>query len=268
MNYNPHVRTAFLVLLLVNVVYFAWAHWIDVPPPAPANETITRLPRLKLAEEVPPAQRPQASAPENTALLAQPACFSVGPFGDLDNSAHAAALLKEKGFDPRQRAAEGQLSEGYWVYVGGLSSQSEADHALVTLEREGIKDALVMPETPDAGRRLSLGVYSERSRAERRAEAVRQTGLQAEVAQRKMPGTLYWVDLAPLPGLDSIPIQDLFAQGVSSRITVQPCPAGASPAPAAGASTATVNADPPARESTTAAKPSASAAPGGTPKLR
>lgn len=260
MNYNPHVRTAFFVLFLVNVVYFAWAHWIDVPPPAPLNETIVRLPRLKLAEELPPA-------PEKTALT-QPACFSVGPFGDLDNSAHAAALLKEKGFDPRQRAEEGQTSEGYWVYVGGLSSQSEADHALVTLERNGINDALVMPETPDAGRRLSLGVYSERSRAERRAEAMRQTGLKIEVAQRKIPATLYWVDLAPLAGMNSIPIQGLFAEGVSSRISVQPCPAAGSAAPAPGASTATVNAAPPARESTTAAKPSASAAPGGTRKLR
>jgi hypothetical protein len=267
LNYNPHVRTAFFVLFLVNVVYFAWAHWIDVPPPAPVNETIVRLPRLKLAEELPPEQRPQAGAPEKMALT-QPACFSVGPFGDLDNSAHAAALLKQKGFDPRQRAEEGQMSEGYWVYVGGLSSQSEADHALVTLERNGIKDALVMPETPDAGRRLSLGVYSERSRAERRAEAVRQTGLKIEVAERKIPGTLYWVDLAPLAGMNSIPIQGLFAEGVSSRISVQPCPAAVSPAPAPGASTATVNAAPPARESTTAPKPSASAAPGGIRKLR
>ena len=123
------------------------------------------------------------------------------------------------------------MSDGYWVYVGGLKSQADADHALVTLEHGGIKDALMMPETPDAGRRLSLGLYSERSRAERRAQSVRQTGLKAEVGERKIPGTLYWVDLAPLPGMSTIPIQDLFAEGVNSRISVQPCPAAAPPAP-------------------------------------
>ena len=37
-------------------------------------------------------------------------------------------------------------------------------------------------------------------------------GIKAEVAERKLPGTLYWVDLAPLPGMTTIPLQDLFAR--------------------------------------------------------
>lgn len=222
------MRNVFFVLLFANLAYFAWAHWVDVPAPPPVNEAIAKLPRLKLAEEVPPAQRPQANAAEKTGLSESAACLSVGPFADLDNSAHAVALLRAKGFDPRQRAEEGQPAQGYWVYVGGMQSQAEADTALVTLERSGITDALVMPETTDSSRRLSLGVYSERARAEKRAQAVReQTGLQAEVAERKLPGTVYWVDLSPPPGTSTVPLQDLFAGGVSSRIAVQPCPAAA-----------------------------------------
>jgi hypothetical protein len=53
---------------------------------------------------------------------------------------------------------------------------------------------------------------------------VKQAGLKAELADRKLPATLYWVDLAPQPGMNTIPLQDLFAEGVSSRISVQPCP--------------------------------------------
>ena len=90
-----------------------------------------------------------------------------------------------------------------------------------------------MPETPDAGRRLSLGLYSERSRAERRVQAVRQAGLSAEIAERRLPGTLYWVDLTPLPGASTIPLQGL-VDGGSARIAVQPC------LPAAAASPPTV----------------------------
>ena len=177
---------------------------------------------------MPPAQRPQANAAEKTGLSESAACLSVGPFADLDNSAHAVALLRAKGFDPRQRAQEGQPAQGYWVYVGGMQSQAEADTALVTLERSGITDALVMPETADSSRRLSLGVYSERARAEKRAQVVReQTGLQAEVAEHKLPGTVYWVDLSSPPGTNTEPLQGLIAEGVSSRIAVQPCPAAA-----------------------------------------
>ncbi len=229
------MRNVFLALLFANFAYFAWAHWVDVPARPPVNEAIEKLPRLKLAEEVPPAQRPQANAAEKTGSAA---CLSLGPFPDPDNSAHAVALLRAKGFDPRQRAEEGQPAEGYWVYVGGMQSQAETDTALVTLERNGIKDALVMPETADSGRRLSLGVYSERARAEKRVQTVgAQTGLKVEVAERKLPGRIYWVDLSPPPGMSTVPLQDLFAAGVSSRIAVQPCPAPAA-APPTGTATA------------------------------
>jgi SPOR domain len=249
------VRYAFFALLFANLVYFAWAHWIDTPPAPALNDATARLPQLKLAEEVAPSQRPRASsAPEKTVLAESTACFSIGPFGDLTNSAQAAALLKAKGFDPRQRAEASQTSDGYWVYVGGIKTQADADKALVTLERAGIRDALVMPETSDAGRRLSLGLYSERARAERRAQAVQQTGLKAEVAERKIPGTLYWVDLSPLPGMNSIPLQDLFAEGVRSRIAVQPCPAAVTrPAPATGM--ATTSPSPAAHQPATASNP-------------
>ena len=226
------MRNACIALLVLNLVYFAWAHWVDAPLPAPVNAAFAKLPRLKLVDELPESQR-HASAPPPP----QAACLSLGPFPDLDNSARAAAILKQKGFDPKQRAEEGQSSDGYWVYVGGLASQAETDKALVTLERNGIKDAIVMPETPEAGRRLSLGLYSERARADRRAQTVNQTGLRAEVGERKIPGALYWVDLAPLPGMNTVPLQDLFAQGVSSHIAVQPCPPSAAAAPPAGSAT-------------------------------
>jgi hypothetical protein len=236
------VRIVFFALLFLNLAYFAWAHWIDAPRPAPVNEAIAHLPRLKMADELAPAERAPPHGSQKTALSDTASCLSVGPFVDLASSGQAAALLRAKGYDPRQRAEQGQVSLGYWVYLAGLASQADADHALVTLERNGIKDAVVMPETADAGRRLSLGLYSERSRAERRAQAVRQAGLGAEIAERKLPGTLYWVDLTPSPGMSTIPLQGLLEDGVNSRIAVQPClPAGsAAPATAATGPAATV----------------------------
>lgn len=233
------MRTAFLALLLLNLAYFAWAHWVDAPRGAVPGLSATHLPELHLASEVPADSNAAAAQAKAVAPDAQ-ACFSVGPFGDVDNSARAAALLKAKGFDPRQRAESAEASEGWWVFVGGMKSDAETDRALVALERGGIKDALVMPATADTGKRLSLGLFSERSRAERRAQTIRALGLNAEVAERKLPGTVYWVDLAPLPGMATVPIQDLFAEGVSSRIAVQACPAAvrlpSAQAAAAGAS--------------------------------
>jgi len=258
------VRLAFFALLFMNLTYFAWTHWIDAPRPSPVNESIAHLPRLKLAEEVPPAERPQPHTAQKTSLSSTTACLSVGPFVDLASSVRAAALLKAKGFEPRQRAEQGQESEAYWVYVAGLS-QPEADQALVALEHSGITDARVMPENGEAGRRLSFGVYSERSRAERRAQAVGQAGLKAQIVEHKLPATLHWIDLTPPPGIHAVPLQDLFAEGINSRITVQPCPPTVPAAPATAAGTATATPPPMASLPATARNPTGSAA--GPPKL-
>lgn len=220
------MRRVFFALLFANLAYFAWALWVTPPASVPVNEAVAHLPPLKLLTELPADQRPDPDAPpKSLEPVVTQACMSVGPFPDVTNSAQAAAILKQKGFDPKQRAAEGDTIQGFGVFIGGMKSEAESDKVLVTLEHNGVKDALVMPASAEAGRRVSLGLFTERARAERRAEAVRAMGLKPEITERKIPGTLYWVDLAPQPGMTSVPLQDLFAEGVSSKVSVQPCPA-------------------------------------------
>jgi len=237
------VRRVFYALVFANLAYFGWALWVAPPPSVPVNPQLAHLPSLKLLTELPADKRPD---PDAVARKPEPVvtttCMSVGPFPDVTNSAQAAAILKQKGFEPKQRAAEGDTLQGYAVMVSGLKSEQDADKTLVTLERSGIKDALVMPAGSDGTRRISLGLFTERARADKRAEAVKALGLKPEVSERKIPGTLYWVDLPPQPGMSSVPMADLFAEGVSSKVSLTPCPepqqtAGTAPAPAAPAPT-------------------------------
>lgn len=231
------MRNAFLALAAVNLVYFAWAHWVDVPKAPPANEAIARLPRIKLVSELPGAQRPAQSA--KTALNESATCFSVGPFGDIPAAASAASILEQKGFVPRQRAEAADTTEGFWVYVGGLKSDVEADRVRVSLERSGFRDALVMPSTAATGRSVSLGLFSDRAHAEQRVLAVKRLGFKAQIAEHKLPRTVYWIDLAPHPGMTTVPIAGLF--GLESHIAVQPCPLAPAPAPAPATTTTAIS---------------------------
>lgn len=218
----------FLALLFANLAYCAWSNWVAVPPPPPVNEAITRLPRLKLIDEA-----PKKAANATTRTAASTACLSVGPFADAENSERAAALLRAKGFDPRQRSESGGPSDGYVVYVA-MKTDAGVTRILRDLKRNGFADAAVAGDAGEAAHRVSLGVFSERSRAELRAGAARALGFKAEVAERKLPDKTYWLDLSAPQGTTTVPLQDLFAQGVSSRIAVQPCPAagGAAVVPA------------------------------------
>jgi hypothetical protein len=253
------VRNTFIALLVVNLVYLAWSYWVDEPQMPPVNEALSRLPRLKLLSEVPPDQRPSVNT--RTTLSETPGCMSVGPFGDITNAAKAAGILTSKGFTPQQRAEEAGASEGFWVYVAGLKNEVEADRVRVKLEKSGIKDALVMPPGAEAGRRVSLGLFSDRSQAEQRAAAVKRMGFKAEVAERKLPQVLYWIDLSLRPGMTTVPITDLFAEGVDSRIAVQPCPARLPPSATAAAQPASAAPAPPQPSAGTAPKLPLPAAP-------
>jgi hypothetical protein len=222
------VRPALFALLFANLAYFAWAHWIDAPRPVPENAAFAKLPRLKLRNEV--VQPAPGAAPESMQRIALNAsagagsCVSIGPFGDIGSSARAAAVLKDKGFDPRQRAVAGETSDGFWVYVGGLKTESQVDRVRQDLVFHGITDARAMADAGAAERRISVGLFSEREGADKRAKQVQHLGLKAEVAERKLPVSMYWVDVTPPFENSSVPIDDLLVEGVGSKVGVQACP--------------------------------------------
>jgi hypothetical protein len=247
------VRIVVFVLVGLNVLYLAWAGWIDRPAPAPAAPAAATtgdpLPQMMLASEsLPRSSTPpptgstsSPSASESYASLAQPVtstsarstgrCVSIGPFNDLAQAARGAALLRDRGFDPKQRAEQGEMWAGYWVSVGGLRTPADETKLMKALDRAGIRDARVMPDEP-GGRRVSVGLFSERERADKRAQAVKKLGYSADVTERTQPGTVYWVDMDVGATERAVPTDGLLSlEDSSSRIEIRVCPTAEPAAP-------------------------------------
>jgi hypothetical protein len=231
------VRAVFLILLVANLLFLAWARWIDTPSDAGAQDVLSRLPRLQLVTESPPGTRPTSAnlipaAAQKVALRAPEAeaevpvtCASVGPFNDIARAARAAGLLTQRGFHLQQRAEEGETIEGYWVFVGDLQSDDEVSQVVERLDKSGFADAHVMKNF-STNRRISVGMFSTRERAEKRAAAVKAMGLEPEVGERKFPGTVYWVDVALTSRAQKPPPEYLFADIGHAKVQMQPCPVG------------------------------------------
>jgi hypothetical protein len=235
------VRVLFLVLLSANLLFLAWAKWIDGPRATSAQDSFARLPRLQLVTDSPPGRKPtslEAPKPDPLPVLTQKTslqtadpsrvCTSVGPFNDITSAARAAGLLTQRGFSLRQRAEEGETIEGYWVFVGGMQSDDEVGRVVEKLDKSGFTDAHVM-KTYSTNRRISVGMFSSREGAEKRATAVRNMGLTPEIGERKFPGTVYWVDvtLAGGPHFKQLPPEYSFADVGHSKVQMEPCPADA-----------------------------------------
>jgi hypothetical protein len=238
------VRHALFALLFANLVYFGWAHWVGAPRPVGENAAFAKLPKLKMRSEMvePAPGAAPASAHKvalNMAAVAGAHCVSIGPFGDIGSSARAAAVLKDKGFDPQQRAVAGETTQGFWVYVGGLTTDAQVETVRQDLIFHGIADAHAIADAGAVDRRVSVGLFSERERADKRAKQVQHLGLKAEVAEHKLPVSMYWVDVTSPSENTSVPIDDLLAEGVGSKVGVQACPSPtAPPVPAVAQSSA------------------------------
>ena len=246
------MRTLCLALILLNALYFAWAALIDgktgdmdmartdaVQPPkiVLASEAELGTPRSSAPAPM-PASRSDAppripSAVPTAATAAPPAnariavannpCTSVGPFTSLMEASQAQAALRAIGFTPKQRyEASGEVWVGHWVSQK-LETQRKADAALKMLKDSGVTDIFLVPgsEPPT----LSLGVFSDYQRAQKRVEQIRAFGFEPTLSDRKRADSVYWVDvdiLQPGQSIDTSIFQG--EQGRIMRLDLRACP--------------------------------------------
>jgi hypothetical protein len=240
------LKSIVVCLVLANVGYFLWARGIaKTEAPAPLVPAAT----LKLASEsreavhaavtdanADPARgsdRTEAPHPDEGAGLITNVkrCISVGPFRDVSEAARAATTLRDGGYDPRQRVADGEVWAGVWVYLPLPPPRGAAEQILAKLKGGGIDDALEMPG-PNDGSVISLGLYSEPKRAQARVAQAQALGFNPGIADRKRTGNVYWIDIDLKPTDSLLNPADL--QGEAGRIVrleVKGCPSapGASP---------------------------------------
>jgi hypothetical protein len=226
--YNVRVRLALFMLLFANLAFLAWSQWVDVPGPTAPVDSTARLPRLKLAAEAPaaPVARAAEAEPKQPGATAQ--CVSVGPFDDAGSASRGVDVLRKSGFASRQRSEAGIAPLGWWAGVVGLTSDDEVKRDLQKLTANGILEATALQLNSDEWR-ISTGLFTGHDKARLRLQTLLRLGFKAEINQRKLPPTLYWLDVTVTPGQGAVPAQDLY-KGPPQRFGALPCPEGGPPA--------------------------------------
>ena len=230
------MRAIALLLIVTNLGYLGWATLIDAPAPPPVAATDEAAPRLVLASERVPAQtentkiakrtvvaKAAAPTPDKTPSAAQQQCMSVGPFQDLPTVAQASAVLEGAGFDSRQRLEPGELWIGYWVSIAGFTTHEQAQAAVERLKSKGVDDAYILPGA-DPPNVISLGVFKEHDRAQRRLSEAKGLGFEATIADRTRAGSVYWIDVDLKNGQQSLDTSILGSQpGKIVRLETRSC---------------------------------------------
>jgi hypothetical protein len=211
------VRAALLLLLLANLAFFAWSQWL-APKQAqlPVSPKVD-APRLQLARE----SRTVASVGGN--------CVTVGPFATNELAARARQTLNDSGYPSLPREEESRVFEGYWVYLESPPTESGERRLLDRLKKGGIADAAAVGEM--GSRRVSLGVFSDETRAATQSEKVAKLGLLPQIEAREKPGTAIWLDLTLKS--DSPPLEGQKFPAGDTELEFRACPPREIEAPAA-----------------------------------
>ena len=200
------MRYLFFLLILANLGYWGWHQAVAQPKPLPPTRVIADVPPLLMLSEreagelMPePETQPDIVAVADDAITpgeggADRRCFTIGPYrtSELANAV-LLAIREEQGFPVTLREREEEEIAGYWVYLEPYPTRKAALAVARELAQKGIKDYYVVP-SGESVNAVSLGLFSEPQRADRRTRQIAELGYEALTTVRYRTRTLYWLD--------------------------------------------------------------------------
>ncbi|MEK6594528.1 MAG: hypothetical protein AABZ67_15755 [Pseudomonadota bacterium] len=184
------MRLLFLLLVLVNVAFYAYAFMARQQDSA--QNRISQLQinpdKVRLLQSAGGArdaapQKPAPAAADNT-TAAPAACIEWGLFAGPD-VARADAAITGLGLpqDSVQRTVVG--AGGYWVYLPPLKTKAEVGRKIDELKTFGVTDLFVVQDPAPLRNAISLGIFKTEEGAQKFLEGLRGKGVRSAVAARR-----------------------------------------------------------------------------------
>jgi len=188
------MRNFFMLLLLVNMLAFAYQKWI-IQPDNPVAATFVeqnypRLTAVRLQRTPPPEPVAVVKNGENVAK-----CLQIGPISRENDAISLLQQLRESGVAATRSTAPGQVWVGHWVQVTGLADRAAALAARDQLVAAGLSDAYIVSGDP---LKISLGVFKSAASVDKTIAQARRLGFSTRKDERFQSATQHWL-LVTLP---------------------------------------------------------------------
>ena len=124
-------------------------------------------------------------------------CISVGPFSKRPRANLASDALRGLGGEVSERTQRGRIWVGHWVHLPPAASRQAAVDVVEKLRGDGVSDIYIETSQP-LRNAISLGLFSDVTRAETRAGKIRALGVRPQIRDRFREGDQIFLD-ARLP---------------------------------------------------------------------
>jgi len=183
------MRAFFLLLVLANVAFFAYAvmgrQQSGADNQIPLLEISPEKIRLIKSTGGAAAAKPKPSnAPAGTVSAAPAACLEWGVFAGPDVARADAALAR---LELPQTLVQRAVADagGYWVYIPPLKTKADVDKKLGELRALGVTEFFVVQDATPWRNAISLGIFRTEEAARGFLDALRGKGMQSAVAERR-----------------------------------------------------------------------------------
>jgi len=188
------VRAFFLLLVLVNLAYFAYGRVVFE-----GGGTESRIPQLQVAAERIKllsateralADKPRVQgkahppAPPKTATAAPAACLEWGIFAGPGVARAERALAS---LDLPEGQVERTVTDagGYWVYMSPLKNKAEVDRKVRELRDLGVTEFFVVQDAGQWRNAISLGIFRTDEGAQAFLAGLKQRGVRSAIVTRR-----------------------------------------------------------------------------------
>ena len=183
------MRTLFLLVVLANLAFFAWANFIgdldtqSDPRPISRQVAPEKLRILPTDPATKAAEVATANPPPETA--GRIACLEWGGFTRAD-AARAGEALAPLALGARLSQRQIDDSASWWVYIPSRPNRADALKKVEELKSRGVEEYFIVPDEGPFQYALSLGVFKTEAAAQSRLEALRAKDVRtAQVGKRE-----------------------------------------------------------------------------------
>lgn len=209
------MRLVFLVLVLANVAFFAWAqHYGQHRAEAKASPLAHQVDPDKLKIVPPPEPRTLQPPPKPAAA----ACLEWGSFTLVDRP-RAEKALEPLALGSRLSARRTEEVANWWVHMPPQGSRQGALRKAGELKALGVEDYFIVGDESEWRWALSLGVYRTEDAAQARLEALRSLGVRsAVVSQRETVVPKVWLQVKGVDAALETRLRELTRQVEGSEL--------------------------------------------------
>lgn len=183
------MRVLFLLLLLANLGFFAWARYFggdgEQRDPRPLQQQIAAdQVRILSARELGAPEPAKPEAPKPAAEAEPRACVEWGSFTVTD-TARAEKALEPLALGARLAQRRIEETAGWWVYLAPQGNRQTAAKKALELKNIGIEDYFVVLEEGRWRSAISLGVFKSEEAANSRLAMLREKGVRTALLGRR-----------------------------------------------------------------------------------